>query len=123
MRYTTIQQATFLVLLLLISLAFVWLVEDFAQPLFWAAILAILFYPLYRWWFGILGHRASLAALVTLLVILIMVILPLGLVGLAVTREAAGLYERMAAGDRVEAQYGSSAHPADSGGISCPLRH
>ena len=99
MRFTTMQQATFLVLLLLISLAFVWLVQDFAQPLFWAAILAILFYPLYRWWLKILGHRASLAALVTLLVILIIVILPLGLVGLAVTREAAGLYERMAAGD------------------------
>ena len=99
MRFTTMQQATFLVLLLLISLAFVWLVQDFAQPLFWAAILAILFYPLYRWWFEILGHRASLAALVTLLVILIMVILPLGLVGLAVTREAVGLYERMAAGE------------------------
>ena len=99
MRFTAIQQATFLVLLLLISLAFVWLIQDFAEPLFWAAILAILFYPLYRWWFEMLGHRASLAAFVTLLLILIMVILPLGLVGLAVTREAAGLYERMAAGE------------------------
>jgi predicted PurR-regulated permease PerM len=99
MRFTTIQQATFLALVLLTSLAFVWLIQDFAQPLFWAAILAILFYPLYRWWFEILGHRASLAAFVTLLVIIVMVILPLGLVGLAVTREAAGLYERIAAGE------------------------
>jgi predicted PurR-regulated permease PerM len=99
MRFTTIQQATFLTLLLLTSLAFVWLLQDFAQPLFWAAILAILFYPLYCWWFEVLGHRASLAALVTLLVILVMVILPLGLIGLAVTREAAGFFERIAAGE------------------------
>lgn len=99
MRFTTIQHATFFALLLLTSLAFVWLIQDFAQPLFWAAILAILFYPLYRWWLRTLGHRASLAAAVTLLVIIVMVILPLGLLGLAVTREAAGLYEGIAAGE------------------------
>jgi predicted PurR-regulated permease PerM len=99
MRFTTIQHAAFLALVLLTSLAFVWLIQDFAQPLFWAAILAILFHPLYRWWFEVLGHRASLAAVVTLLGIIVMVILPLSLIGLAVTREAAGLYDRIAAGE------------------------
>ena len=80
MQSTTIQYAFFLTLLLLVTLAFVGLIQDFLLPLFWAATLAIVFYPLYQWLQSRLGTRASLSALLTLGVILVAVILPLFLV-------------------------------------------
>src|SRR5215813_8979170 len=71
MRRTTVQYICFLLFLLLVTLAFVWLIQDFLLPLFWAATLAIVFYPVCRWLQSRLGTRASVAALLTLGVILV----------------------------------------------------
>src|SRR5215510_1422679 len=99
MRRTTVQYIFFLMFLLLVTLAFVWLIQDFLLPLFWAATLAIVFYPVCRWVQSHLGIRTSVAALLTLGVILVAVILPLGLLGVAVVQEAAALYKRLETGD------------------------
>jgi predicted PurR-regulated permease PerM len=99
MPNTTIQQAFFLTLLLLVSLAFVGLIQDFLLPLFWAATLAIVFYPVHQWLRSCLGNRASLAALLTLCMILVVVILPLFLISVAVVQEAAAFYKRLETGE------------------------
>ena len=99
MQRTTVQYIFFLMLVLLVTLAFVRLIQDFLLPLFWAATLAIVFYPVCRWAQSRLGTRASVAALLTLGVILVAVILPLSLIGVAVVQEAAALYKRLETGD------------------------
>ena len=99
MRIQTVQQTFFITLVVLVSLAFLALLQDFLQPLFWAAVLAILFRPVYRRVLQAFEGRAALASVATLLLILLVVILPLFFVGLAVSREAAGLYERIATGE------------------------
>jgi len=99
MRSPTLQYAFFLLLLLLVTLSFVGLIQEFLLPLFWAATLATVFSPLYQWWHARLGHRASLAALLTLGVILVAVILPLFLVSVAVVNEAVAFYKRLETGD------------------------
>ena len=99
MPLKTIQNAFFIALLLAVSLAFLWVIRDFLQPVFWAAVLAVLFYPVYRRWHGWVSGRAALASVLTIVVILLLVILPLVLVGMAVTREATALYERIASGE------------------------
>ena len=99
MRVQTVQQAFFITLVALVSLAFLALLQDFLQPLFWAAVLAILFRPAYRRVLRAFEGRAALASVTTLLVILLAVILPLFFVGLAVSREAAEFYERIATGE------------------------
>jgi predicted PurR-regulated permease PerM len=86
-------------LLLLVSLAFVGLIQDFLLPLFWAATLAIVFHPLFRWLQLHLGTWPSVSALLTLCVILVAVILPLGLVSVAVVNEAATFYTHLESGD------------------------
>jgi predicted PurR-regulated permease PerM len=98
MSSTTIQYAFFLVLLLLVTLAFVGLIQAFLLPLFWAATFAIVFHPVYRRVRTLLGNRVTLAALLTLGMILVAVILPSFFVGLAVVREAAALYQRLESG-------------------------
>ena len=99
MQRTTVQYTFFLMLVLLVTLAFVGLIQDFLLPLFWATTLAMVFYPVCRWVQSRLGTRASVAALLTLGVILVAVILPLSLIGVAVVQEAAALYKRLETGD------------------------
>jgi predicted PurR-regulated permease PerM len=99
MQSPTLQYTFFVALVLLVTLAFVGIIQDFLLPLFWAAILAIVFHPVYQWIQARLGQRASLAALLTLGVILLAVILPLGAVGVAVVREATALYKRLETGN------------------------
>ncbi len=98
-RLKTLQNTFFLAMLLAASGAFVWLVQDFLQPVFWAAVLAVLFYPFYQRCLRRVKGRAALASVLTILVILVLVILPLVLVGVAVTNEAVGLYERLRSGE------------------------
>ena len=99
MSKKTIQNAFFLVLVLLVTVAFVWLVRGFLQPIFWAAALAIVFYPLYRRTTELTRGRRSLAGLVTVLAILLIVILPCLGLAVAVTGEATALYQRIDSGD------------------------
>ena len=99
MQLRSIQNSFFLVLLVLVTLAFLGLIQDFFQPVFWAAVLAVLFYPVQRWWLRRLEGRSSIAALLTVLTILVIVILPLFGIGLAVSREAIHLYERFVSGE------------------------
>ncbi|NBC18611.1 MAG: AI-2E family transporter [Bacteroidetes bacterium] len=105
MQLKTLQNGFFIVLIVLTTVAFLWLIQDFAQPVFWAAVLAIIFYPVQTRWLDAVGQRRSLASVLTLLTILIAVILPLTLIGAAVTQEAVQLYDRIASGEVNLQQY------------------
>lgn len=94
-----LQNAFFLGLLILTTLAFVGLIQDFLLPIFWATVLATIFYPLYRWCNAVAGNRSSLASAVTILLIILLVLVPLGLTGFAITSEISALYQRMASGE------------------------
>ena len=45
---STVQRAFFFALLLGVTIAFIWLVRGFLQPIFWAVALGIVVYPLHR---------------------------------------------------------------------------
>lgn len=108
MQPTTVQRAFFAGLLMLVTLAFLWLIRGFLQPIFWAIALGIVIYPVHWRLEERLKHRASLAALLSMLLIVLIVLLPLAGVITAVTTEAATLYQRLQSGefhlDRVYAQ-------------------
>lgn len=99
MRERHLENGFFLALLVLTTLAFFGLLRDFLMPIFWAVVLAVLFHPVYRRLLAWVGGRAAVASLATILIILLAVILPLTLIGVAVSREAVGLYQRIAAGE------------------------
>lgn len=99
MRLKLLPHVFFFVLLLLVTVAFLGLIRDFFQPLFWAAVLGVLFSPVFRRWNVKVNGRRSLASVLTVLTILLIVILPLFLVSLAVSHEAMNFYERIASGE------------------------
>ncbi len=99
LRELSLENGFFLVLLLAGTLAFVWMVQDFLQPVFWAVLLASLFNAVQLRLSQRLGNRPSLSALLVLLLILLIVILPLFFVGITVAREALSLYQRIDSGE------------------------
>jgi predicted PurR-regulated permease PerM len=97
-RGTVIQNVSFLLLVALTTVAFLALIASFLMPVFWAAVLATVFFPLQRRYVARLNGRRSLAALATILTIIGLVVAPLLLVGLAMSREAIQLHEQITSG-------------------------
>lgn len=100
MRQRTIQNAGFLFLLVIVTIAFGVLVANFVTPVFWAAVIAIVFRPVERRllaYFG--GTRPNSSAALTLILVVVVVFVPLGFVAVAVSREAVGIYQRFTTGE------------------------
>lgn len=73
------------------TLAFGWVIYPFLGAVFWAVVIAIVFYPLYKWILARLSGRSNFASFVTLSLVFLIVIIPLLVVFLAVIREASML--------------------------------
>ncbi len=99
MRIRTLENSSFLALVILVTLAFLGLLRAFLEPVFWAVVLAILFNPVYKAMRAQLGGRDTVASVLTLVAVVLLVILPLVGIGLAVTGEAVVVYERVASGE------------------------
>ncbi len=99
MSQTSLQYRTFLLLLVLVTVAFGWLLWPFFGAVFWGAILAIIFYPLQRRLCALFGGRRNLAALTTLLVCVLIVIIPVSAIAGAIISQGAAVYEQIRAGD------------------------
>jgi predicted PurR-regulated permease PerM len=97
-RGTVIQNVSFLLLVALTTVAFLALIGGFLMPVFWAAVLATVFFPLQSRYVVALGGRRSLAAVTTMLTIITLVVVPLFLVGLAMSREAVELHDQITSG-------------------------
>ena len=89
------QRASFITLVILVTIAFVWLILPFYGAALWAVILAILFNPLNRWFVARFDGRRNLAAGLSLLVCLCIVVIPGSLILSMLGREAVGLYDRI----------------------------
>lgn len=99
LRNTALHSKFFLALLVLVSIAFVWLLLPFYGAIFWGTILAIIFSPLFRKLNTKFNGRSNLAALATLSVILLLVILPLALISGALVQEGALVYQQIKSGN------------------------
>jgi predicted PurR-regulated permease PerM len=98
MNQFSLQQRFFLLLLVVVTLGFGWILLPFSGAVFWGGVLAILFAPLYRRLLSATRKRPNSAAFIALLSILVMVILPLTLIGAALVDQAARVYEMISSG-------------------------
>ncbi len=85
----------FFLLLFLITVAFFGLLGSFLLGVFWAAVLAIVFDPLYKKVLSRFPKKSALASGITLVGILLIVIIPLGLISLALVVEALEISEKI----------------------------
>ncbi len=98
MNSQPLQQRFFLLLLVLVTIAFLAVLFPFAGAVFWALILAMLFAPLQRAIVRRLPYP-NLAALISLSVIVFLVMLPISLILGALVRQATAIYGRITSGE------------------------
>ena len=97
---TRAEQTFFFLLLVGLTVALAWVIGPFYGAVFWGAVLALLFQPLYRRILARLrGRRPTLAALATLAVILLLVILPLTVVAISLVQEVNWLIGKVRSGE------------------------
>jgi predicted PurR-regulated permease PerM len=98
MVYEKLERRTFLATLVLVSLAFVWLLLPFSGPIFWAVAIALIFHPVQKWLTARLGERRSLVALITLGICMTIVVIPVLLLTASLIAEGLALYQKIQAG-------------------------
>ncbi|WP_028238884.1 AI-2E family transporter [Stutzerimonas azotifigens] len=93
------ERKVFAGLLIVVSLAFAWILFPFYGAVFWGVILAIIFWPLQRWLLAKLHGRRNIASLITLVVIVVVAILPVSVITGLLVQEGAAVYRRIESGE------------------------
>ena len=96
--FMTVQNVLFFGLLTLGTLAFIWLIQGFIMPIFWAVVLAIVFNPVQNKLLTVIGNK-TLASFLTLLTIVVVLFVPLWIVGGLVIEESISVYGRFSNGE------------------------
>lgn len=99
MNETTLQNRSLFALLVLVTIAFIWILLPFYGAVFWAAILGILFAPLQRRLQLKFGWRHNLTSLCTLSICLVIAILPVIFIGVLLVQEGTTLYKNIESGE------------------------
>ena len=92
-------QTSFLLLLVIITLLFGWILQPFFGAILWAVVIAIVFYPLQLKWAPRFGRHRNLLALTVLLVCTVAVILPVLTIVFSLLQRATSLYQKVQAGE------------------------
>lgn len=90
-----IQAFGFLIAVVLVTIAFIWLLLPYYGAILWAVILAILFQPLQRWLERVTGGRRNLSAGLSVLACICIVVIPAALVMSSLASEATDLYAQL----------------------------
>jgi len=94
-----IENQTFLLLLVTVTLAFGWVLYPFYGAVLWAVVVAVLFAPVHRRLLQSMQGRPSLSAALTVLIIIAMVLLPLALIAASLAQEASSLFAKVQSGE------------------------
>ncbi len=94
-----LEDGSFLIFLVIVSIGFGMMILPFFSAIFWAAVLVILFSPLHRLLTRKLGQGPNVSALVTLIASLLIVVLPVSLVMTMLGVEVADLYQKIQQGE------------------------
>lgn len=89
--FTKMRSVFFVSIIVALSITVLYLIGPFFYPIFWAAIIAIMFYPFYNWLNGKI-KMPSLNAFATVVVVVITIFLPLVLISSLIVNESFDIY-------------------------------
>ncbi|WP_323846331.1 AI-2E family transporter [Microbulbifer magnicolonia] len=93
-----LERRSFILSLLLVTLAFVLLLKPFFTPIFWACAIALIFFPVYRYLLKHFPKWPNLMALLTLLLCTVLVVIPVLLVASSFVNEMVTLVQKAQTG-------------------------
>jgi len=96
--FVTIRSAFFFCLIVLLGLGTAYLIRPFFFPLFWAAVVAVMFHPTYKW---LEKHLKipTLSAIITIVCVIVTIFLPLILVSSLLVHESTAIYQKISQHD------------------------
>lgn len=97
-NFGTMRSAFFFGLIGILGVAMLYIIGPFIYPIFWAAIVAIMFHPLYRW-IDKYVKFSGVSSVITVLLVIVIIFLPLTFVSVLLVHESAGLVEKIGQGD------------------------
>lgn len=95
MKFQILKQSLFFSLLIAITAVFVWMIGPYLGAIFWAAVLAIVFYPVQKSLLGVMNKRKALSSVFTILSIFIIVFVPIYFLGNLIVQETVATYQRV----------------------------
>ncbi|KPC33846.1 Uncharacterized protein ABJ99_0988 [Pseudomonas syringae pv. cilantro] len=98
MNETTLQYKTLILLLVLVTIAFIWILLPFYGAVFWAVILGIIFAPVQRRLQIKFNWSRNLTSLCTLTICLVIAILPVIVISALLVQEGTMLYKNVETG-------------------------
>lgn len=105
MNAKSLQFKSLTVLLLLVTVAFIWILLPFYGAVFWAVILGILFAPMQRRIQAKFGWQRNFTSLCTLSICLVIAILPVIILSVLLVQEGATVYKNIESGELDIAAY------------------
>lgn len=105
MNEKSLQFKSLTVLLLLVTVAFTWILLPFYGAVFWAVILGIVFAPMQRRLQAKFGWQRNLTSLCTLAICLVIAILPVIILSVLLVQEGATVYKNIESGELDIAAY------------------
>jgi predicted PurR-regulated permease PerM len=94
-----LEDYTLLLLVIIVSLVFAWILWPFFGAVLWAAVLAIVFAPLHQRLLRSMPKKRNLAGLIIVLIIMALVILPLTVTVASLVEEAESLHQKIQSGE------------------------
>ncbi|WP_016775352.1 AI-2E family transporter, partial [Pseudomonas sp. R62] len=105
MNEKSLQFKSLTVLLVLVTVAFIWILLPFYGAVFWAVILGILFAPVQRKLQQKFGWQRNVTSLCTLSLCLVIAILPVIIVSILLVQEGTTVYKNIESGELDIAAY------------------
>lgn len=94
MNFSKFKNLTFFTALILTTVAFLYLIRPFFHPIFWAAIIAGIFYPIFKKINSTI-KRPNLSSFATIIIILVIIIIPVVLLSGLIVKESLGIYNSL----------------------------
>jgi predicted PurR-regulated permease PerM len=94
MDFSKVRNYLFIALLGGITIVFFWLLKPFAYAIFWAAVIAALFYPAFLFIDRHIKHR-SISAFFSVLAITLIIIIPIFVLSILLIKETIALYNNI----------------------------
>lgn len=95
MDFKKVQTLFFFSMIIIFAITVLYIFQPFFYPIFWAAVIAITFYPTYLYLERFI-KIPTLSALITLLIVVALVFIPLFVIGILLVNESALLYTKLA---------------------------
>ncbi|HOX60450.1 MAG TPA: AI-2E family transporter [Candidatus Magasanikbacteria bacterium] len=90
-EFERVRSIFFFSLIIILGIGLLYLIRPFLYPIFWAVILAILFYPLYELMLK-LAKFPSIASVLSVISVIAILVVPLFFIGVLVARESVNIY-------------------------------